>query len=297
MFQHAAVCPGGLTRPGNLTGNWQCTSIAPVVNAQLPASPPAPAQAEQTTPTCNVLYPGTYTSAAPPVLTSSNYMVSGLYYFNNVGTIDLGTNSLFGGQPSALNGEQQLLTTSSPCSNDIKANDPGNGTGVEIVLGGNSALNDDKGDMELYAYQPPAAVNAGTPGLSLRTVPTGAAGGWQASTLGNTNNAFTSNTGNNPHIAIHGFVYFPNASIFLWATNSSQAEVLGGVAAWDISLQASASGNGLVVETQTSPTIRTTGLTATVQYGAKQITAHAGVEVENNANRSVTVDSWTVNNP
>lgn len=191
-----------------------------------------------------------------------------------------------------------MLTSSAPCSNDVKAGAAGSGTGVEIILGGNSYLDVDQGDMELYSFQPTsgAAPTAGTPGVSLRTVPSGSTG-WTTSSIGNTAYALQSNTGNNPHIAIHGFVYLPNASAFLWATNTSQAEILGGVAAWDVSLQASASGSGLVIETQTSPTIRTTSLTATVQYGGKSIQATAAVEVENNSPRTVAIDSWVVSNP
>ena len=294
LLQHALACPGGLGYPNNFTGHWSCTTTAPTVTATLPGSVPGPPRAASVSGRCTILYPGRYTTA--PVLTAQTYLASGVYYLDNIGTLDLGSNSLFGGMPNTASGEKQVVTTSSPCATDASAGAAGNGTGVEIILGGDSAINVDKGDIELYARQAATVGSEGSAGVSLRTVPAGAAG-WDASSVGSGSDIFYVSSGNNAHAAVHGFIYAPNASVALFATNTSQAEVLGGVLAWDVSLQASASASGLVVQTATSPTVRTTNVTASVRYRSKTVTATAAVEVQNDAARTVTIDSWVVNNP
>lgn len=322
FFYHKSDCTTHLATPNNLwTGppggptSWTCTTATAGLNTSLPsndllAAMPAGNPSPVPVGGCSVFTPGKYTTL--PTFSANNYLASGIYYFDNVGKIDLGSNALFGGQPSSLT-ESQIVTTSQPCSSDTKAH-AGSGTGVEIILGGNSSLYSNKGDMELYARQPASSNVAkcktevansqplvdceGTPGISIRTVPSSAPAGWDASTLGGTGMAFSNASGNPGHTAVHGLIYVPEGSVSLSATNTNQAESTGGLVAWDVSLQASSSASGLVVSVQTNPTIRTTTLTSSVSEGGKLVTATAVVEVANDgATKTVVVDSWTVNNP
>lgn len=326
IVQEASDCStftsGASTSPPNKgsklppIGKWSCTNQVPNVSPATPPLPGLPSVLPVATPSCTILYPGKYTASGTlPTLTSyplpnltgvhNVYMVSGDYYFDNVGTVDLGGSAssatkVVGGQPSA--GESAgttpgdaTCTTTDPASSD--------GTGVEVILGGNSAINTNKGGMELFTREEPGST---VPQPSLITVPAspkpaGSLGqpdpwgaSWDPSTLNGSGTVLTSASGIQPNVAIHGLLYAPDATVSLFATNSSVGEILGGLVAWDIVLQKSASASNFSIATTISPTIERSKLSATTQYGGKNLTATADVTV--NITGSLTIGSWTVQN-
>ena len=336
IFQYAANC-STVTSPstyalntgskrvppfgtGPPNSNWACTSSLPSITVPTPTKPGFPAAPPIVTGTCTELWPGHYTAPGTPLTGSSMplpnnlngvkgaYLVSGTYYFDNVGSIDLGGTSsattLFGGQPS---GSETQAISGTPCATDPAGWSTANGTGVELVLGGNSSINVDKGGFELYTRLGPGSTQ---PLPSLITVPAfpAPAGAGQPAAWGAPWNTSTdpttvtggslivqSATGTQPNVAVHGFVYTPAGSWQLFGTNNSVGEILGGMVGWDISLQKSASASNFSIATSESPVTETNILTAKVQYGGKVITATANVNISQTG--AVTVSSWTVNNP
>jgi hypothetical protein len=178
---------------------------------------------------------------------------------------------------------------------------------VELILGGNSAINANKGGFELYTRLPALSTQ---PLPSLITVPavpapagTGQPAAWGApwntasdpTTVTGGALILQSATGTQPNVAIHGFVYTPAGSWQLFGTNNSVGEILGGIVGWDITLQKSASATNFSIATSESPVTESNVLTATVEYGGKAITATANVNISQTG--VVSVSSWTVNNP
>lgn len=331
LYQYSANCSGvtALRNSGGKTlisdtagdpGNWQCTTFVPTVSPALPSPvpslPTAPIQNALTN--CTTLFPGHYTapgtsptaSSSPlPALLQGVYLVSGDYYFDNIGVLDFGSKNpitLFGGEPSPTQSSVLSPAGYTPCDTDAKEHvtSAANGYGVQLVMGGNSQINtENKGAMELYTRFEPGSTQ---PLPSLRTVPSCPSStsidqppcqaGWNPTNLpgGIGDYLLQSSGGSNVAVAIHGLVYSPNASVSLYGTNTSVGEILGGVVAWDLSLQKSASATSFELATSFTKTLRNTIITATVQYGGKPITATAYVAVGNGHPAKVT--SWVVNN-
>lgn len=313
-----AVPPFG-TGPPN--GNWACTSSLPPISVPTPTKPGLPAAPPIVTPSCTELWPGHYTAVGTAATASSMplpnnltgvkgaYLVSGTYYFDNVGTIDLGgtasATQLFGGQPTGA--ETQVTTAGSPCASDPVGWSTANGTGVELILGGTSAINANKGGFELYTRLAAGSTQLLPSLITVPAVPAPAGSGqpaaWGApwntgsdpTTVTGGSLILQSATGSQPNVAIHGFVYTPAGSWNLFGTNNSVGEILGGMVGWDISLQKSASASNFSIATSESPFTESNVLIAKVQYGGKVITATANVSISQTD--AVTINSWTVNNP
>jgi hypothetical protein len=248
----------------------------------VPGAAPAPSPGS-----CTTLYPGKYTLSTAPSLSGDVYMASGVYYFDNVGTLNVGS-TLFGGQPPA--GETQT-SSATPC----RASDPvgASGKGVEIILGGNSVITvGNNSTMELFTRSP-AANDGSTPGISLYQVPPGTAG-WDGTTLAATTDFLNVGNGAHDEGVVHGAIYAPGGSISLFATNAAHAACTGGLDVWNLSMQSSASTSGLIVAISTTPGQRYTTLTATSTgpSGAKTFTTRAVVLIQNDAPRTVQVASW-----
>jgi hypothetical protein len=337
LFEYHATCTGyigpNISGSGAILGNSACTSLTPTGVPVLPAEPGSPTPYVAPVAGCQVLYPGHYTAPGTAIVPGVSlplpanelnnsvnwYLLSGDYYFDNVGTLDLGNNvskatTLVGGTPRP--GESSV-TPDAPCN--TPAGDPVgwntlNGYGVQIVLGGNSALNPDVGQMELFTRFSPGASSLVSP--SLRTVPAASVPGairgteppcpstlsWSSSTGGTacsnlppTQCVLCSGSGNNVTVAVHGLIYVPGASVQLNATNGSYGEVLGGVTAWDVLLNASASASNFEIATSVSSVDRVSHITATAQYGAKTITASA--DVTKGTNTALRLGSWAISNP
>jgi hypothetical protein len=129
-------------------------------------------------------------------------------------------------------------------------------------------------------------------GVSPGLVSTGAPAGWptnSSSTL-----VFALASGSEAHAPFRGCVYLPDASVQLFATNTSQAEVLDGDQGWDVSLPASA--NGVAAQTETSPTRRTVTSRRRSPLPPSRPPALCRRNRNDNS-KTVTVDSWWVNNP
>jgi len=282
--------------------------------------PPAPTLAPKQIGSCTDFLPGTYT--VPPTLvgTSTNYYFeSGVYYFDFASpaqwTIKQGT--AYGGIPSTSE-TRKFPVPGDGCASADTRESP-NGTGVEFIFGGGSAVYlNTSGDMELFARCPTmtacqhaTATAEGTPGLSLVGVPsdwpTTGPGRWDPYTGSCVLAApciylyplIDMKNGNNPDVGLHGLVYAPAGDVSLAATNDVVANILGGVVAQTLTLQSSASATGLAVSTSGGPGARTIVLTAAAPglvNGAppreRQVQAQAVITVQNDANRTVAVQSW-----
>ena len=246
---------------------------------------------------CRILYPGTYTS--PPDLSGDVYMVSGIYYFNDLGNLTIGT-TLFGGQPKPP--EKLDSTTGAPCASDASAGAPSGQYGVEIIFGGNTTLSVGNNDtLELFTRVNTVSDDGSTPYITLYQVP--CPGTWpcppQTTTWNPTSlppaTQFLS-MGNGAHVwgSIHGAVYAPQGSVGVFATDTSEAVLGGGTDVFDLTLQSSASASGLLVSVGVTPGARYTVVKATVAVPglAKPIISRAVVQIANDAARTTTIDSW-----
>jgi len=248
VFQ-SNTASGGCVRPSAsdlITTNFDCTSMPPPdPKPQLPP-PPNLAAAPTNIGACRIFHPGKYNSSRPFSLSpNGNYLGSGIYYLENLGTIDMGTSQVFGGAVDTATGEAQALAANA-CGTDAQAGVTNGDKGVEIILGAKTKIDVNRADAEFMAFHP-ATNDQGAVGVSIRTVAT-AAFGYQVSNIGPTAVGLTVAGGSNPHFAVHGAVYIPNAKVEIFATNSSQAAILGGVVAYDLLLQSSASGSGFEVQ-------------------------------------------------
>jgi hypothetical protein len=270
----------------------QCgTNPPPDPKPALPTAVPGKASLPTVTGGCTTLYPGYYTTAGQggqqlPPLTGDVYMASGVYYFKNVGTLNVGK-TLFGGQPAP--GETQL-TTAAAC----RADPTGNGTdgrGVEIILGGDTSIVVGPGStMELYT-RTPASADGSTPGVTLYQVPFETQAPWDPTSAPPPMAPFLA-MGALAYVAVHGGVYGPSGSVSLYA-NSSSPVLTGGADVYRLFLQSSGGATGPIISVGATPGGRHTVITATTDGGSGQnIVARAVVEIANDAARTVTIDSW-----
>jgi len=286
-----------------VAGTWTCensgTFAVPDPNPT-PVVPTAAAPAATTNVTCGdsvggtnvgtILYPGKYTSA--PTFSSNNryYLASGVYYFAGTGSIAL-KGSIFGGQPAA--GDTQTISSSlaTPCVGDSTANTyrPGvaTGTGVEIILGGNSALNVSNTSKDLMEFFTPTG-QAGTNGVSLYamtssgTLPSNYTASSTASPLvfNGTNGGFTA----------HGLLYTPWQDMTIWARNAATgagAQAGGGLVARKIAISVN-SGSGTGALSASTFATRYVVVRAT----AGSVTRVAVVKITPNTNATTVIQSW-----
>jgi hypothetical protein len=282
-YQHSSTCPL------NPTGPWRCTN-APVPDPS-PALPPFNLRSgsEHTVGQCSIFLPGKYTSIS---LGPHNYFASGVYYFENT---DITLNGdLFGGQPGPA---ETTVIAPSPCATDQQAG-VDDGTGVELILGGTSTIYvDSHGDMELYRRSPGTRLE-GAPGVSIRTVPAGAAPYLQSTFPGNDVDVLAMAFGSSAQLAVHGMVYVPTGTVDLFAS-TSVADLLGGLECSALKIGQSASGSsGRVISAQAGPQPRYVVITATAQVPAEPgVTSTAVVAIGNDPARTVTIHSWITANP
>jgi Tfp pilus assembly protein PilX len=299
---------------------WSCSAPEPLVADPTPPTLPSSPRGSETLGSCTYFYPGRYTS--PPSLGSgTTYLASGVYYFDNAGQWAI-EEVIFAGTPATF--EEVAFKSPSPsppnaytpmptCANDDDAiaEAGGNaaevtGTGAQFILGGNSTIFlETTSQLEVFARtldgtsETVTATVVAVPDSWDSTI-------WAESTDGGvcTGAAATStcaydfHQGNGPDSVIHGMAYFPDQNVRLWSTNSVRAAVLGGIVAWELELQSSASGSGLQVSASDgAPEPRQIVVTSTAPAtpdaaAGRQITSTAVVEIANNPAKTVTVHSW-----
>lgn len=266
--------------------------------------------------TCRVFFPGTYTS--PPNFTGATdaYFVSGVYYWHNVGEIEIKTVKVIVGKPDpdglGYINEDPPGTPVLPCAADETAgvNRPNSGYGGKWILGGNSFIEVDNNTslIEIFGRYPSGAVDEGTANISLMTVPTTLSpaeqsAGWMSTTrsyVGCTSPScaiLSVGNGAKPAFSSHGLVYLPNGYVDFYATNQSKAQVVGGILAGRLRLQSSASALGLVISLKSGPRDRNVVMRATAHKiggGGTSVVSTAVVTIKNNAARKATIQSWTV---
>lgn len=262
----------------------------------LPAAVPLPALLPTTVSGCKIFKPGTYTALTAPVLAANTYFASGVYYFENV-VMNVTSERVVGGAPAS---DETVLNGNAPCATDAQAGltGPNVGTGVKFILGKGSAIrvNTPSGQMELFARQTDAA-DEGTQGISIQTVQASDGGVWagRASTLTAADSVLQVGNGDNAALTLHGMTYAPNALVDFSATNSSQAQLRGGVVAARLKLQSSASASGLAVSVNVGRGKRHIVLTSTakgVTDGGRDVIATAVLDIVSNATRDVSIESW-----
>lgn len=239
--------------------------------------------------TCRTFSPGIYTTA--PDLVAGNYFQSGFYYFEDIGDWTI-TDVLFGGTSSDTVNEPKVLSET-PCATEAST-----AKGVMFALGGSSRLIVGNGArIELFTPNE-AAVGTGDPGISFRSVLAedfASDSRWKVSTAGLV--ILDVAGGNTRDMAVHGIVYTPEHMINLFVTGGTvDAQLQGGAKVLRIGLATSNSGTGLKVSTKRGSGRRKITLTAKAvdPDGGRTVEARAVVRIENNAARSVTVLSRSV---
>ena len=321
VFQSSAATGGCGTQDTNLTISpsppykWVCTNgAAPIPDHALPSSIPTIASiptVNNSSGGCTTLHPGTYNAATfaiqqwiakgftsgTSLFNGPTYMESGVYYFDNVGTISMNGNStvVFGGAPAA--GDTKQLSATS-CGSD-----PGGttDTGVLIILGGNSTISVDQGaQVELFTHT--ATSGGATNGISLYQVPSGTTGGWSATSLAKAAN-FLDVSGNASTIgAVHGAIYGPEGSISVFSSNAASAALSGGSDVWDFSMKSSQSNAGrlIISSIANTPGQRQIVVTATARGGVsgdKDIVSRAVITIDNSITpRQASILSWWTDN-
>jgi hypothetical protein len=274
-----SVCPGAIppvNLPTNLLG--QPDPLTPLGVSTL---------------TCSVFRPGKY-AVAPVLNSTSNYFVSGVYYFENIGTwLVAGGTTLFAGKQGS--GETKLLAQT-PCATDSAAGVSNAGTGAEFIFGGNSKFDVKNGHVEVFLRIPTGLTREGSAGVALRTVSAPAPTGYVASS--GLSSLVEIENGANPDFAAHGLVYAPNAPILISATNNTGAQFLGGAVASTIDIGVAEPAEGFALSIPSfAPRTVTIISTAVASPGEKDITSKAVVEIPNDIGDKPVVDSWSTLNP
>ena len=309
-------------RKPQVNGAWTCDAgiagVFPVAPDPLPTLqvPATNAPATWTTGSgssqCKVLYPGKYTSA-PTFSTANNYLASGVYYFSNVGNISFDGIVVGGAQ-----GTDNKLLGASACTTDAAAkahlagvNDQVNGSGVELVVDGNSRITiggDSSEQMEFFLRVAGNPATEGTAGIGL-IAPRIAGVGYSAwNAVPNPALTFGAGSGGGDptsQVAFHGLVYEPNSSLVspVLQNVNQVAMFYGGLVVQTLSVVAPSqgfSGGGTPVVAQIpvpSPaTARTVLVTATAtQAGEAPVTESSVIVLGTTSVTPPTVQSWRKN--
>lgn len=318
----AGTCSGSTDKPGGLQVGpappyaYRCTTTSwtSLVDAPaLPSSRPEDHLSAQPdlvvgsgASACYVFRPGTYWNGI--VFGPRNYFASGTYYFPgggatlpdgttapaSAGELRLTSAALVAGAVSP--GDAQI-NADGPCSGDgalaavLPGSEPITGTGVTLVLGGDSRLVADNpgGQVEVHRR-----AGGGVEGVSVLAVPSGAPSPWNPSTLTLTQPLLQVGTGNTPSLSVHGMVYAPGKLMDFNATNDVKAQLVGGVVIGRFQLQTSASTSGVGIRLLSGGGRRrvTVVSTALGTGGSRDITSRAVVDIENDTARTASVVGW-----
>jgi hypothetical protein len=220
-----------------------------------------------------------------PASDGNNYLKSGVYFLDNVGTWTI-AGWMVGGLPASGESRQ---TAGAGCGTESGV------SGVTIILGGNSNIVLASGaHLELFSL----AGAAGTTGVGIRQLLSTDPAPWAALASNVVGTILTDGVGAQTQMAIHGNVYVPKANVVLGAPNSGTAKLRGGLVTGGVSLSSTGT-NVMDVSTSTGTGERQIVITSTVNQQApeKVVTAIAVVRVANDSARTVNIDSWVVSNP
>jgi hypothetical protein len=243
------------------TQTWSAIAPQPVLPPKpLPIDPPA---RDDLVPGCRIFFPGSY-SAPPALQKGDNYFVSGDYYFDFDGTLDIKSADVQAGQPDPYSGDvAQLSGLTSQCAhvldNDtVKAAEIG--YGATFVLGGASTIAiDTHGRLEMFSRE-----QLGGQNVSIQAVETTGAG-YDASTITTANGPIVwMKPGNTNAMVLHGLLRAPKAQVaFGNVTNTVSAQAAGGLVVASLDLQGSASASGWLIGRANRPTATKVVMTAT----------------------------------
>lgn len=248
---------------------------------------------------CRIFTPGVY-SLPPNLKKGDNYFVSGTYYFTFTGTWNVKQATIYGGQPDPAY-ETRALVPAPTCATSSDTAYGGTGTGVEWIFGGTSRMYiDTQGSVELFAR---TGETGASPYLSLVGVPSESAWtskGYSPNTVLSGTPILEIKDGNKQNLAVHGLLYAPNQDVALTATNSVLAQTLGGMVVSHLTMQSSASAQGLAVAVAAGPPApREILVTATAHDsgGGRDVVSSAVIQVANDAPKTVTIKSWRTRGP
>lgn len=285
--------------------SYRCTSTLADPTTTIDHAPPLVALATATAQSpngttvgsCRIFTPGRYTSIN---LADDNYFATGVYYFQNIGALDVRKRQVVGGKAHADEASTTLLTACGTDANVPVGTTLPAGTGVKFILGGNSYIpvSNPSGRMELFSRQGGVVADEGTQGISVQTVTSDVfPGAWAVSTLTDSagNAVLSEESGNTPALVIHGGVYTPNAWVDFDATNGARAWLLGGAVVGKIAIRQQATIDGSLVSITTGIGERVIKLRSVVDTGIgsdRRLVATAIIKIKNDANRTLTIQSW-----
>ena len=299
--------------------NYSCTTTAPTVSIALPAMPlsawgacvpvanhtysagckqnPNP-PATTPVPGCKLqtFTPGIYNAALkPPPAGNTYFFPSGIYYFDNVGNLPFNgpaNTFVIGGTPAAAESSSVSVAAASPCWSYIQSHDSGNANGVEFILGGNTAMQVQGGNIELFSRTGASSSAEGTQAVSIReacsapgsdlTPALPCAGGWDPSNVGGNAQIFSMKAGPQPvNMDIHGSIYTPDQNVELYSANLSAGVAVGAVDCWSLEL-AGQSYTSPAVEIEAAGPLadRTVVITSTASSGSGSIPVSEEAYVE-----------------
>lgn len=254
--------------------------------------------------TCQVFYPGLYTSA--PVLSAANYFVSGIYSFSNVGVWQIaGGSTVIGGQRGASLDNPVPTGNCTTMTDATALAQPGVASalasiapyrftyGTTWVFGGTSSLDFRNGTVTLFSPPP----NGSSQPINLVGA-TSTMTGYPSKTQGSV--VVTGGT-NNTSMQLNAKLFAPTTAVSIFSTNNTTAAVLGGVVAYTVDLQASASGNdGVVISVpggsiNPPPPFRTVRIVTTDTSLASSATNTAVATISNYSPYTVHIKSWQTN--
>ncbi|MDQ1689524.1 MAG: hypothetical protein QOK42_2499 [Frankiaceae bacterium] len=255
---------------------------------------------------CHVFYPGKYLNAAP-VISATNYFVSGLYYFENIGTWQIDGDDQITAGARTVSTDVPVPSNDCASMTDAAAMSSTNAAflllkssiqpyvytnGATWVFGGNSTLDFKKGTVTLFT--PPANGNP----VPLNLVGAYAGMGGSGYTNLATGAGLITGGSNNSTLELNAKLFAPTASIAVFSTNNTVAAVRGGIVAYTVDLKASASGSGgilvsaLGTVTDPPPPFRTVKIVTTDSSGANPATNTAVATISNFSPYTVKVYSW-----
>lgn len=302
--------PSGLSLFPSPPYAWSCAAAPTAVPAPgvridrlpnyLAASPEDPLGDEPVGfPLCRRFAPGHHTTTPqflPRTGGDVNYLRRGVYYFDNVGVIDITDAVVLGGARAP--GETALTPASTEVSAKCPVETDGgefDNYGVVLVLGGNSTLRiRGQSTVELHGYYDPVGGTDGA--LSILQLPASFDPGAASTVLGPNATLVQTVHGSRSQVVLHGGLHAPDARVSLFGTSEASVSLRGGIVAAALDLQARPGPDGFTASAPIGTGSRTIRLEATTNSGdgEKSGRAVADLVVIDDASRTVTVTSWLV---